>query len=431
MLELPVSAETVGDHQLTLTLTTRTGRSCARTSRLPVRANDPVVGADPPLHSGGRRQPSCSNGEVFTGLRPGTARATISSGPLAKFDVPGLLADLDQYPYGLHRAGHLQGAAAPLPQQCCGAAGAGGDGPAVDKRINAAIRKVLTRQAPSGALACGGLTAGSSGWIAYASDFLSRARAQGYEVPQQAFAQAMDNLRNRINYAPDFDKGGEEIAYALLVLAREGAAQMGDLRYYADVKGGAFATPLAAAQLGAALAAYGDQRRADRMFARAAQMLKGGREDTALWRADFGTALRDTAGVLALAAEAGSEAVDRSSLSARIVQASSRRSTQEAAWTLMAAHALAQQPENSGLLVNGQPVDGPFIRAAGGRDAPELALTAASGRTAEITLTTLGVPEARLRRAALAIPSTAATSRWRASLWTYRRCGLAPASSPC
>ncbi|KIC22085.1 PAN domain-containing protein [Leisingera sp. ANG-Vp] len=392
VLELPVSAETVGDHQLTLTLITPDGQELRQDLRLPVRANDPVVAQTRRFTLAGG-DTFLFNGEVFTGLRPGTARATISSGPLAKFDVPGLLADLDQYPYGCTE--QVTSKALPLLylSSVAGAAGLG-DGPAVDKRINAAIRKVLTRQAPSGAF---GMWRADSGefWLdAYASDFLSRARAQGYEVPQQAFAQAMDNLRNRINYAPDFDKGGEEIAYALLVLAREGAAQMGDLRYYADVKGKAFATPLAAAQLGAALAAYGDQRRADRMFARAAQMLKGGREDTALWRADFGTALRDTAGVLALAAEAGSEVVDRSSLSARIVQASSRRSTQEAAWTLMAAHALAQRPEDSGLLVNGQPVEGPFVQAAGGLETPELALTAASGRTAEITLTTLGVPEA-------------------------------------
>ena len=84
-----------------------------------------------------------------------------------------------------------------------------------------------------------------------------------------AFALALDNLRNRINYAPDFDNGGEDIAYALLVLAREGAASMGDLRYYADQKATDFATPLAVAQLGAALAAYGDPVRADTMFARA------------------------------------------------------------------------------------------------------------------------------------------------------------------
>jgi uncharacterized protein YfaS (alpha-2-macroglobulin family) len=52
-----------------------------------------------------------------------------------------------------------------------------------------------------------------------------------------------------------------------MVLAREGAARMGDLRYFSDVKAEAFATPLALAQLGAALASYGDQTRADRMFA--------------------------------------------------------------------------------------------------------------------------------------------------------------------
>ncbi|WP_424979269.1 alpha-2-macroglobulin family protein [Leisingera sp. S232] len=392
VLELPLTAQTVGDHELTLTLTTPDGQELRQNLRMPVRANDPVTSQT--------RRFTLAAGDtflfskdVFTGLLPGTARATISSGPLAKFDVPGLLAELDQYPYGCTE--QVTSKALPLLYLSSVAQAAGlGNGPAVDARINAAIRKVLTRQAPSGAF---GLWRADSGefWLdAYASDFLSRARAQGYQVPQQAFAQAMDNLRNRINYAPDFDIGGEEIAYALLVLAREGAAQMGDLRYYADVKGEGFATPLAAAQLGAALAAYGDQRRADRMFARAAQMITSETQGEArLWRADFGTRLRDTAGVLALAAEAGSEAVDRTSLSARLSQVSGSRSTQESAWTLMAAHALAQNPEDSGLLVNGQPVQGPFVQAADGRDMPEIALTAANGRTAEITLTTLGVPE--------------------------------------
>ncbi|QAX31188.1 alpha-2-macroglobulin family protein [Leisingera sp. NJS204] len=391
VLELPVTAETVGDHELTLTLTTPDGQVLRQNLRLPVRANDPVVSETRRFTLAGGNTFLFSK-DVFTGLRPGTARAAISSGPLAKFDVPGLLAELDQYPYGCTE--QVTSKALPLLYLSSVAQGAGlGDGPAVDARINAAIRKVLTRQASSGAF---GLWRADSGefWLdAYASDFLSRARAQGYTVPQQAFAQAMDNLRNRINYAPDFDTGGEEIAYALHVLAREGAARMGDLRYYADVKGEAFATPLAAAQLGAALAAYGDQRRADRMFSRAAQMIgSDGQKDSRLWRADFGTALRDTAGVLALAAEAGSEAVDRVSLSSRLADASGHRSTQESAWTLMAAHALTRTPEDSGLLVNGQPVQGPFVQAADGHNTPELALTAASGRTAEITLTTLGVP---------------------------------------
>ncbi|CUH99217.1 alpha-2-macroglobulin family protein [Leisingera aquaemixtae] len=392
VLDLPVTAETIGDHALTLTLTTPDGQQLRQDLRMPVRANDPVT-SETRRFTLAAGDTFLFSKDVFTGLRPGTARATISSGPLAKFDVPGLLAELDQYPYGCTE--QVTSKALPLLYLSSVAQAAGlGNGPAVDARINAAIRQVLTRQAPSGAF---GMWRADSGefWLdAYASDFLSRARAQGYEVPQQAFAQAMDNLRNRISYAADFDTGGEEIAYALLVLAREGAAQMGDLRYYADVKGDAFATPLAAAQLGAALAAYGDQRRADRMFARAARMTGSEAQGEArLWRADFGTALRDTAGVLALAAEAGSDAVDRTRLSARISNASGQRSTQEAAWTLMAARALAQTPEASGLLVNGQPVQGPFVQAADGQDMPELALTAANGRTAEITLTTLGVPE--------------------------------------
>jgi hypothetical protein len=35
---------------------------------------------------------------------------------------------------------------------------------------------------------------------------------------------------------PPISSGGEDLAYALMVLAREGAAAIGDLRYYADVK---------------------------------------------------------------------------------------------------------------------------------------------------------------------------------------------------
>ena len=185
----------------------------------------------------------------------------------------------------------------------------------MQERIDQSITKVLTRQSANGAF---GLWSPGSGdfWLdAYVSDFLGRARAEGYVVPDIAFRSAMDNLRNRISYAPDFDSGGEDIAYALLVLAREGAASMGDLRYYADIKGDAFATPMAAAQLGGALAAYGDQTRADAMFARAARMIaRRTAPEQPVWRVDYGTNLRDSAGVLALATEAGSQSVDTDAL---------------------------------------------------------------------------------------------------------------------
>ena len=60
--------------------------------------------------------------------------------------------------------------------------------------------------------------------------------------------------------------GGEDIAYALYVLASNGRAAIGDLRYYAETKLDAFATPLAKAQIGAALALYGDKPRAEAVF---------------------------------------------------------------------------------------------------------------------------------------------------------------------
>lgn len=152
-------------------------------------------------------------------------------------------------------------------------------------------------------------------------------------MPDTAFRNAMDNLRNQINYAPDFDAGGGAYAYALMVLAREGAAAVGDLRYYADVKAEAFDTPVAAAQLGAALASYGNNRRADVMFARAGRLLVArSATEAQVWRADYGTDLRDAAAVLALASEAGSAAVDPAALGQSVATAMARHrlSTQEA-----------------------------------------------------------------------------------------------------
>ncbi|WP_449301433.1 alpha-2-macroglobulin family protein [Parasedimentitalea psychrophila] len=391
-LELAVAALQVGDPEIELTLTTPSGQELVQLLRLPVRANDPVV-SQTRRFSLGSGDSFRFSADVFANLRAGTGRAVLSAGPLAKFDVPGLLSSLDQYPYGCTE--QVTSKAMPLLYLSSVAQASGlGNGPAVQMRVQDAIAKVLTRQASNGAF---GLWRAESGyfWLdAYASDFLSRARAQGYMVPDQAFRQAMDNLRNRVNYAADFDHGGRALSYALLVLAREGAASMGDLRYYADVKGDAFDSPLAAAQLGAALASYGDQTRADKMFTRAAAMIGRSRPEASLWRADFGTHLRDTAAVLALAVEAGSTAISQDYLSNRLIRTEGHRSTQEAAWTLMAAQAMIDTPEDSGLLVDGQPVPGAFVQVLEADAAGQvIEISVASGRSTDITLTTLGVPE--------------------------------------
>ena len=80
----------------------------------------------------------------------------------------------------------------------------------------------------------------------------------------------------------------------------------------------AFATPLAKAQLGAALALYGDRARSSTAFQAAVASL-GGTEDRTSYRRDYGSLLRDTAGVLALAAEFTPSGVDLGKLAADLV----------------------------------------------------------------------------------------------------------------
>jgi uncharacterized protein YfaS (alpha-2-macroglobulin family) len=387
---VPVEAQSVGDPSFELILTTENGTELTQRLRLPVRANDPVV-AQTRRFALGAGDTFTFGPDVFTGFKPRTASAILSAGPLAKFDAPGLLAALDRYPYGCTE--QTTSRALPLLYLSSVAEASGlGRGPDVKTRVADAIDRVLSRQASNGAF---GLWRAESGdfWLdAYVTEFLSRARATGHTVPDRAFRLALDNLRNRINFAPDFDKGGRDIAYALLVLAREGRAAMSDLRYYADVKADAFDTPMALAQLGAALASYGDQARADLMFSRAARQV--GNTTDRLWRADYGTNLRDRAGLLALATEARSQVVNASSLADSIATSTGRRSTQEAAWTLLAAHALLEQPEQSGLRVDGAVVDGPFVQILDGSSlSAGTSITSATGSVTDITLTTLGVPE--------------------------------------
>lgn len=389
-LSLDLVAREIGDHDITVQLITPKGDVLRRVLTLPVRINDPEIATT--------RRFTLGAGEVFTfdravltGLRAGTAHATLTAGPLARLDIPGLLRQLDRYPYGCTE--QVTSGALPLLYMSNLAERAGlGAQARLDEKIADAVSQVLARQASNGAF---GLWQAESGdfWLdAYVSDFLWRADRLGHPVPPRALASALDNLRNRVNFAPDFDTGGEDIAYALLVLARAGAAQMGDLRYYADTKASAFSTPMAAAQVGAALAAYGDAARADLMFARAGALLLQ-MPDRTKWRDDFGSGLRDRAAVISLASEAGSTAIDLAELAQSLGQGQDHTlSTQEAAQVALAAHALGTT-RNSGIEVDGAPVAGAFIRNLSDRDPSVARVRSTADKPADVTLTTFGVPE--------------------------------------
>ncbi len=203
------------------------------------------------------------DGELLADFVPGTTSVAVSLGGAGPLDVSGILDALDRYPYGCVE--QLTSRAMPLVYLDDVAASIGLAADAdVRARVQKAIAGVLADQAASGSFGLWGPEgAGNDLWLdAYVTDFLTRASEKGYDVPDLAKTLALDNLANRIAYANDFTTGGEDIAYSLYVLARTGRAAVGDLRYYTDSKLGAFSTPLAKAQIGAAMALYGDRQRA-------------------------------------------------------------------------------------------------------------------------------------------------------------------------
>ncbi|WP_245824495.1 alpha-2-macroglobulin family protein [Pseudoruegeria aquimaris] len=392
-LRLPIAAADPGEGLIRLTVTTPGGETLQRELRLAVVENDPAIAR----RSRFLLEPGKTfvfDEEVFSGLRKGSATATVSLGPLAQLDAPSLLAGLSRYPYGCTE--QITSKALPLLYLSDVARQSGLPLPAQgDEAISSAISGVLARQTSGGGF---GLwrAEGSALWLdAYVSDFLSRARALGHEVPDPAFRAAMDNLRNQVNYAPDFDIGGEGLAYALHVLAREGQAAMSDLRYYADTKAEAFATPMALAQLGAALAQYGDQQRADRLFARAQSRISTPPDDEPfVMRADFGSPRRDSAALLALAVESGSQALALPALLAEVTppEGLAHASPQELSWTLLAAHALLDSPDGA-ILVDGLPAEGPLVKFRQSGDPGETRFTNSGSEPVEITVARFGVPE--------------------------------------
>ncbi|AML50982.1 alpha-2-macroglobulin family protein [Falsihalocynthiibacter arcticus] len=395
-LTVPIRATHTGLQEIAITLITPDGKILEKTLTLPVQNNDPAVMRTSRFDLANDKS-LLFNKDVFAGLLPGTGEATLAIGTLAQFDAPGLLSALDRYPYGCTE--QVTSRAMPLLYLSSVAEAMDLDTPeGLNLRIDQAIIEVLANQSSSGAFGLWRPESGSLWLDAYVTDFLSRARVTGHDVPDLALRSALDNLRNQVNYNADFDSGGEGLAYALLVLAREGAAAMGDLRYYADVKGDAFATPLAQAQIGAALASYGDQTRADRMFKKAAVSLSRmeSDRDRQYWRADFGTNLRDTAAVITLAVESGSTALDIDALTQLVTQnGEATRSTQENMWTLMAANALLEDPSVAGFTVDGVPATGPLVRVLDAQTnaGQSLDIRNQSGKTQQVTVTTYGVPE--------------------------------------
>ena len=352
-----------------------------------------------PLPGGGTQAIS---GELLADFIPGTGSIAISASPFGAIDAPALLEALDRYPYGCSEQTVSRAMPLLYVNRLSSLENLGVD-PDLDGRVRQAIERELSRQGANGAF---GLWAADSGdddpWLdAFVTDFLTRARERNFAVPQGAFDQALDRLRNTVVNAPEPNKdNAEALAYALYVLARNGRPVIGDLRYLSDAKLGAFGTPLAKAQLAAGLAMLGDRARAGRAFGAALTALDAER-DHGVSRPDYGSRLRDAAAVLALLAEAnlGNEAprdaIARAGAAVDAARAErSLTSTQENNWMVLAAEALAEHGSLGEFSLDGQPVKGALNRRFSGAALAGKTVTIAnSGQNgAELVTTVSGAP---------------------------------------
>ncbi|MEP7455925.1 alpha-2-macroglobulin family protein [Phyllobacterium sp. SB3] len=393
-LTLPLVGVHPGDGVVSVKLSNTTGLSLEQTLNLPIRPATLPMTVRKPI----KLAPNASvkiDSELLAGSILQGASVSLNVTRSAAFDIPALLMTLDRYPYGC--AEQTTSRALPLlyMSELAKKSGMAEDGE-VQKRVQEAIYRVLAYQSSSGSF---GLWSPGSGdlWLdAYVTDFLTRAREQKYEVPEQALVQALDNLQNSLSYDVNIKDQGNEIAYALYVLARNRKAAISDLRYYADTMLSEFPTPLAKAHIAAALSLYGDGQRSQSIFTSIVGQTSL-LSNVSLSRSDYGSSLRDGAAVLALAAESRPVPAIIPQLSKIVAdQWESKRytSTQEQTWMLLAARAIQDGDNDLKLDINGSAHTGGYTSQITGDEliSSPVTITNASSAPVSAVVTTVAAP---------------------------------------
>ena len=368
---IPIKGASVGDGHVSFSLTGPGNVAIERTYAIAVEPPAPNVRRRTTQMLAATTGSLRVGSELIRDLVPATAKISVTASRTASFDVPGLLIGLDRYPFGC--AEQTTSRALPLLYYDEVASRARiSKEPKAKAAVEKAIARLYEMQSSSGAFGLWG-PYGEDMWLtAYVSDFLTRAREKGYAVRDTNYEISLDRLKNTVNNARDFKKGGEDLAYALYVLARSGRSVLGDLRYYADTKIDAFSTPIARAQLAAGLAMLGDKERATLTFASALSALATPDAQAPLaYRADYGTELRDASAVLALMGESGASTPQLQKafhIVTKLRAHQKETTTQESLWLLLAARTLDAQNKDLALEVNGAPVKGSFQTVLSGRD---------------------------------------------------------------
>jgi len=391
---VPLSVRGAGNAAVTVRVSGPGAFVLERSYQLPVRPATQILARRTvkPLAKG---ESLTLSSDLFADLVPGSGSVALSVGLSNALDAAALLAALDRYPFGCSE--QITSRALPLlyVNDLASSAHLALD-TAVDQRIRESIDRLLARQGSNGSFGLWS-AGGDDVWLdAYVTDFLTRARERGFAVPDIGFKLALDRLRNFVGNAEDPAKdGGRNLAYALYVLARNGAAPVGDLRYFADTKLDAIATPIAKAQIAAALGMLGDRARAERVYAAALASIAP-RPVLDYGRSDYGSVLRDASALVTLASEGGAP---RPTITGAVERVEAARnltpytSTQENAWMVLAARALAKDAQAVALDVGGERTQGALNRNLRASDLQQpLTLTNAGESPVQAVVTVSGAP---------------------------------------
>ncbi|MES2820766.1 MAG: alpha-2-macroglobulin [Pseudomonadota bacterium] len=174
--------------------------------------------------------------------------------------------------------------------------------------IDLGIARLLGMQRDNGSFGLWGADSEEEYWLsAYVTDFLLRAREQGFAVPEEPLKKANQRLLRYLQESSLVELSYSENAahsrfavqaYAGYVLARSQQAPLGALRALHERRASAL-SGLPLVQLAVALQKMGDQPRADEALAAGLALQRTSQD----WLADYGSPLRDQALTLALLEE--------------------------------------------------------------------------------------------------------------------------------
>ncbi len=259
----------------------------------------------------------------------GTGAAVATIGAPVRYDAAALVRSLSDYPLSCLEQTASQGL--PLALLPDGAIA----GPDRAGRLQTAVASVLDRQRYDGGFALWSANGEAEPWLsAYAMEFLLRAKRAGAAIPEQAMKDGIKFLADAADGGGDGQRWMVTQAYRLYVLALAGQGRPGAARVLATQLD-EIPTPLAKAQLAAALALAHDRPRAETAFTSALDAPARG-----WWSYDYGTALRDQTATAVLLKESGLLADRLPGLIAKLPGADlspSMISTQEEAWAAAAA----------------------------------------------------------------------------------------------